>query len=124
MDLPKYGPLIYVMYSAEYPRCSSNDSLCHAQTSGTLRSHGFRFMQDVVYAFKPAQDAIVSISLCGSSFDTTLALYSRSNDWAAPVEAACNDDYCGPQSTQSYLQVHPTNFGSADWALQDAPTQL
>ena len=60
-------------------------------------------MQDVVYAFKPAQDAVVSISLCGSSYDTVLALYSRSDDWAALQQVACNDDYC---SHQSYLQVH------------------
>ena len=44
-------------------------------------------MQDVVYAFKPAQDAAVSISLCGSSYDTVLALYRRSSDWAALQEA-------------------------------------
>jgi len=62
-----------------------------------------RLVQDVVYAFKPAQDAAVSISLCGSSYDTVLALYSRSNDWAALQQVACNDDFC---SHQSYLQVH------------------
>ena len=55
-----------------------------------------------MYAFKPAEDTVVSVSLCGSSYDTALALYYRSNDWAELVEAACNDDYC---STQSYLQV-------------------
>ena len=61
-------------------------------------------MQDVVYAFKPDRDTVVSISLCGSSYDTSLVLYSRSSDWVELVEAACNDDFC---STQSYLQVHP-----------------
>ncbi len=66
-------------------------------------------MQDVVYAFKPAQNAVVSISLCGSSFDTILALYSRSNDWADVVEAACNDDYC---SAQSYLQASLVSWQS------------
>ena len=62
-------------------------------------------MQDVVYAFKPNRDAVVSISLCGSSYDTVLILYSRSSDWAALEEATCNDDYC---NTQSYLQVYPS----------------
>ena len=66
-------------------------------------------MQDVVYAFKPAEDAVVSISLCGSSYDTALAIFSRSNDWADLVEAACNDDYC---SAQSYLQASPITWRS------------
>ena len=61
-----------------------------------------------MYAFKPDRDATVSISLCGSSYDTVLALYYRSNDWASLQEVACNDDFC---SVQSYLQVHPEPLG-------------
>lgn len=60
-----------------------------------------------MYAFKPAQDAAVSISLCGSSYDTVLALYRRSSDWAALQEVSCNDDFCG---SQSYLEVHASAY--------------
>ena len=60
-------------------------------------------LQDVVYAFKPKESAAVSISLCGSAYDTVLALYDRVDDWSAIEEISCNDDSdCG---TQSYLPV-------------------
>ena len=63
-------------------------------------------MQDVVYAFKPEQSTRVSISLCGSAYDTVLALFSKADDWSAIVEMSCNDDSdFGPQS---YLAVCPT----------------
>ena len=74
-------------------------------TSTALTGHHVRIadcLQDVVYAFKPDQDTAVSISLCGSSYDTVLDLYQRSSDWAAIEPVSCNDDFCGPQS---YLQV-------------------
>ena len=74
-------------------------------TSATLTGHHLMIvncLQDVVYAFKPDQDTAVSISLCGSSYDTVLDLYQRRNDWASIEPVSCNDDFCGPQS---YLQV-------------------
>lgn len=61
-------------------------------------------VQDVVYAFKPEQSIAVSISLCGSAYDTVLALYGRADDWSAIEDLSCNDDYCGPQS---FLAVRP-----------------
>lgn len=66
--------------------------------------------QDVVYAFKPASNCAVSVSLCGSAFDTRLALYSRSDDWSDLTEVACNDDYC---QDRSYLQVSWSGSGTA-----------
>ena len=66
--------------------------------------HWRLLVQDVVYAFKPEQSIAVSISLCGSVYDTVLALYGRADDWSAVEEISCNDDYCGPQS---YLAVRP-----------------
>ena len=52
-----------------------------------------------MYAFKPEQSARVSISLCGSAYDTVLAVFSKVDDWSAVAEMSCNDDSdCGPQS--------------------------
>ncbi|CAL8471030.1 g10572 [Coccomyxa elongata] len=69
--------------------------------SGSAQS-SLQTAPDVVYAFKPASSCAVSVSLCGSAFDTRLALYSRADDWSDMVEMACNDDYC---DNGSYLQA-------------------
>ncbi|MGD8787385.1 MAG: serine protease [Phycisphaerales bacterium] len=50
--------------------------------------------RDVWYIFTPTQSGLVSISLSGSSFDTTLAVY----DECGGTELACNDDAVGLQS--------------------------
>ena len=55
---------------------------------------------DVVYRFTPAVSTCVTISLCGSLFDTVLHLYVDS-----PAGfVACNDDYCGGYPMASKLQ--------------------
>ncbi|BDA45373.1 probable extracellular serine proteinase at N-terminal half [Coccomyxa sp. Obi] len=69
--------------------------------SGSVQS-SLQTAPDVVYAFKPASNCAVSVSLCGSAFDTQLALYSQADDWSDMAEMACNDDYCG---NRSYLQA-------------------
>lgn len=48
---------------------------------------------DVVYVYTAAASAFVSVSLCGSSYDTALAIYD-----AGYNELFCNDDFCGLQS--------------------------
>ncbi|MFQ5453393.1 MAG: hypothetical protein ACE5D6_04320, partial [Candidatus Zixiibacteriota bacterium] len=47
---------------------------------------------DVVYAYTPAVDEVVNISLCASGYDTKLFLYENSYTPGAPF--ACNDDAC------------------------------
>lgn len=49
---------------------------------------------DVWYTFTPDLAGSYTISLCGSSFDTVLALYADCAD--LPLD--CNDDACGQQS--------------------------
>ncbi|MBN1457376.1 MAG: hypothetical protein JW912_05955, partial [Sedimentisphaerales bacterium] len=49
---------------------------------------------DVWHSFTPAAADDYTVSLCGSSFDTTLAVY----DGCSGTEVICNDDYCGKQS--------------------------
>ncbi len=63
--------------------------------------------KDRVYRYTPAVDELVSISLCGSSFDTLLYVFAGScpatpNDPGAPI--ACNDDGCfGSSPLASHL---------------------
>jgi len=51
---------------------------------------------DVWHSFTPQTNVLAEISLCGSAFDTTLAVYDDCDD----RKLACNDDYeyCGIQS--------------------------
>lgn len=60
---------------------------------------------DVWYSYRPATTGAVTISLCGSAYDTTLSIYD-----ACPATAlnllGCNDDAvtCGSTARQSALQ--------------------
>jgi hypothetical protein len=51
---------------------------------------------DVFYRYTPTQNELVTISLCGSTYDTGLTVHAGS----VPNQIACNDDYaaCGLQS--------------------------
>ena len=49
---------------------------------------------DVWHTFTPAVSGIHTMALCGSGFDTVLALY----DNCATTPLACDDDSCGLQS--------------------------
>src|SRR5262245_31884495 len=54
----------------------------------------------VWFTFVPALAGSVTVSCCGSSFDTVLAVYSGSCGSLASV--GCNDDGCGTQSTLQF----------------------
>ena len=49
---------------------------------------------DVWHSFTPEKSAEYTVSLCGSSFDTSLAVYAN----CFGSELACNDDHCDYQS--------------------------
>jgi len=49
---------------------------------------------DVWYSYRPQVSGLVTISLCGSSFDTTLSVY----EGCGGTLVACNDNACGSQS--------------------------
>ncbi|MHC5183162.1 MAG: M4 family metallopeptidase, partial [Planctomycetota bacterium] len=49
---------------------------------------------DVWYSYTPSVSGSVMVSLCGSDYDTTLAIF----DGCGGTELACNDDSCGLQS--------------------------
>lgn len=57
-------------------------------------SCGYNDKHAVWYSIMPRRNKTVTISLCGSAFDTTLAIF----DSCGGTELACNDDYCDLQS--------------------------
>jgi hypothetical protein len=77
----------------------STETATGADTSGCSVEDFF----DVWYAFTPAADATVTISLCGSTFDTTLAVY----DGCAGTRLACSEDApgCSAASRVDCLEV-------------------
>ena len=70
---------------------------------------------DVVYSFTPATNTCVTISLCGSGFDTALHLYRDS----AAGFVACNDDFCGGSPQQSKLRSVALEAGHVYYIVVD-----
>ncbi len=60
---------------------------------------------NIWYAYKPGGEGDATISLCGSSFDTKLAVYTGT--CGALTQIACNDDACGVQSEIELSAVDP-----------------
>lgn len=58
---------------------------------------------DIWYAYTPSYNGVAIFDLCGSSFDTRLAVW----DACGGSVLACNDndDFCGTGSVQSYLTL-------------------
>jgi len=52
---------------------------------------------DVWYCYTPSCTDTVTVSLCGSTFDTTLIVYGGC-EYPASNALACDDDYCGTAS--------------------------
>ncbi len=79
---------------------------------------------DVWYSYTPASNGSATISLCGSSFDTVLALHSACPGTEGN-EVACNDDRCGGQSQltldvtsgTTYL-IRITGFGGEEGSYE------
>ncbi len=55
---------------------------------------------DVWYQYTAADDGLLTVSACGSGFDTVLSLHSECPGTPGN-QIACNDDACGLQSTVS-----------------------
>ncbi len=91
-------------------------------TGSDISSCGYNDFADVWYTYTPTVDGDVTVSLCGSAFDTTLAIY----DACDGTELACNDDSCGLQSeiimpmtagTTYYIRVAGYNGATGDFTL-------
>ena len=64
---------------------------------------------DVWYYYQPDGYGSVSISLCGSEYDTVLSVHSGCPG-SVNNQLACNDDYCGQQSKLN-LSINPLGDG-------------
>lgn len=67
---------------------------------------------DVWYSYTATSTGLLSLSTCGSSYDTSITLYASCT---STIQLACNDDApqgapCGYQSTDSYL-TYPVSAG-------------
>ena len=64
---------------------------------------------DVWYYYKPDSYGGLTISLCGSSYDTVLSVHGGCPGTESN-ELVCNDDYCGQQS-RVVLSINPSSAG-------------
>jgi len=96
-----------------------------------ITRNGYKDNVDVWHSFMTPSDGYYTISLCGSNFDTTLAIFDEQEK-----EAAYNEDYCGEQSKvvlkakagkKYYIRIAGYDGGSGDYILsiiQDGPEPL
>ncbi|MBL9149871.1 MAG: hypothetical protein JNM94_14365 [Phycisphaerae bacterium] len=59
--------------------------------------------QDLWYAWTPSASGLADISFCGSSYDTSVVMYSGS--CAALTQIACDDDSCGANFESLISQI-------------------
>jgi hypothetical protein len=85
-------------------------STCNATPDATATSCPFTpsATPDVWYAYTPGCSGAVTVSTCGSNYDTVLGVYSGS--CGSLAEVACNDDDCGVQSVVSFSGVAGTVY--------------
>ena len=95
-----------------------------ANTTATADESGCGYNDtiDVWHSFVPQSSGKYTISLCGSDFDTTLAVF----DDCEGTQIECNDDFCGPQSKLTvkakagrryYIRVGGYDGDSGDYKL-------
>ncbi len=100
-------------------------STANATTDGPSESCG-SVSNDVWYRYLAPCDGDATFSLCGSSFDTQLALYTGCPGGSSAI--ACNDDACAAQSeltvtltdgTEYWIRVGGTSTGSGALVVTD-----
>jgi hypothetical protein len=80
------------------------------------------FAPDAVYRYTPAADEIVTISLCGSAYDTKLYVYEQDCPPGAWGPVACGDDDCFGSSGrlfQSHLEALHLSAGLTYYIVVD-----
>jgi hypothetical protein len=87
-------------------------SNCLATTDGpdapvSCDFYGYTHVEsDIWFRYQPTCGGDATVSLCGSTYDTKLAVYGQFCPTEDPDAIACNDDYCGLQS-QVTFPVNP-----------------
>jgi hypothetical protein len=75
-----------------------------AYTDGDPTQCG-QIYNDLWFTLSPQLNATTTISLCGSSFDTRLAVYYTALSGCGSLsELTCNDDFCGTSSQVSFFR--------------------
>ncbi|MFH1336248.1 MAG: PPC domain-containing protein, partial [Candidatus Zixiibacteriota bacterium] len=65
---------------------------------------------NIWYLFTSPCTQNVTVSLCGSGYDTKLAVYDGSTCSPLPTEIECNDDFCGVQSEITFSAVQGNQY--------------
>ena len=66
---------------------------------------------DVWYSYTASCTGEATVSLCGSSYDTKLAIYDGTSGCPTVESAiACNEDFCGRQSEVTFLVMAGTEY--------------
>jgi len=73
-----------------------------ATTSPPLELGECNVNRDLWYCYQPTCNGSATVGLCGSFFDTALAVYDGCACPEAPAAFACNHDDCGAQSSLSF----------------------
>ncbi len=63
---------------------------------------------DVWYKYRPVTAGAITVSLCGSSYDTTVSAHS--GNCGALTQIVCNDDSCGLSSSITFTGVANTTY--------------
>jgi len=66
--------------------------------------------QDIWYTYTAACSGNTNVSLCGSSFDTKVAVYDGGCPAGIDTAIACNDDSCGLQSNLTFTSVRNRTY--------------
>jgi hypothetical protein len=100
-----------------------NDNCANAQVVGNVMNLPFStsrathdndstcmYSPNLWYLYTATSNATVTVDLCGSSFDTKLAVYDGSSCSPKPALLFCNDDSCGLQSGGRFAGVSGNSY--------------
>ncbi len=97
-------PMVEGSYSFNNSYASTN-----GPTDPTICS-GKTIYSDLWYSYYPTCTGTATVSLCGSSFDTMLAVYNAVCPTSADQALACNDDFCGSSSQVTFSALYGRSY--------------
>ena len=68
------------------------------------------YSPNIWYCYTATCNGTVTVSLCGSSYDTRVAVYNGCSCNPLGTRLACNDDYCGLQSYVTFAAVEGNTY--------------
>jgi hypothetical protein len=139
------GPYIINVTGEDCPTPPTNDNCADAISIGEITDIEFNTQgasfdgngtcnigPNIWYVYTPTFTGDAIISLCGSSYNTMLAVYSNSGCDSIPLQIGCNDNYayCGLSSqlelsveagADYYIEIGGANGGSGRGLLNIGP---